>query len=255
MSRVLCWFSCGAASAVAAKIATARYGERCEILYCDTLAYEHPDNRRFLADCSGWLCRPITKLASNKYADIYDVFNQTGWLVGPGGARCTTELKKRVRMSYQRADDVHIFGFTKEERKRADRFKYEYPDVDAVFPLVEDGITKMDCHALLNAAGIATPEMYRLGYKNNNCIGCVKGGKGYWNKIRVDFPDAFSRMAAQERKMGVAINSDERRIGGKRVRVNVFLDELDPTAGRYETEPSTECGVLCQSGSISDILS
>ena len=31
--------------------------------------------------------------------------------------------------------------------------------------------------------------MYDLGYPNNNCIGCIKGGMGYWNRIRKDFPD------------------------------------------------------------------
>jgi PP-loop superfamily ATP-utilizing enzyme len=42
MKRVLVWFSCGAASAVAAKLAVEKYGDQCEVLYCDTLAYEHP---------------------------------------------------------------------------------------------------------------------------------------------------------------------------------------------------------------------
>jgi hypothetical protein len=49
-SRVLAWFSCGDASAVAAKLACEKYGERCQVIHCDTLAYEHPDNRRFLKD-------------------------------------------------------------------------------------------------------------------------------------------------------------------------------------------------------------
>lgn len=34
MGRYLAWFSCGAASAVAAKRAVEKYGERCEVLYC-----------------------------------------------------------------------------------------------------------------------------------------------------------------------------------------------------------------------------
>ena len=50
MSRVLVWFSCGAASAVAAKMSVEKYGDRCEVVYCDTLKYEHSDNLRFLLD-------------------------------------------------------------------------------------------------------------------------------------------------------------------------------------------------------------
>ena len=49
-SRVLSWFSCGDASAVASKLAVEKYGDRCEVVYCDTLAHEHPDNFRFLKD-------------------------------------------------------------------------------------------------------------------------------------------------------------------------------------------------------------
>jgi hypothetical protein len=87
--------------------------------------------------------------------------------------------------------------------------------------------------------------MYKLGYNNNNCIGCVKGQAGYWNKIRVDFPEAFAKMAAQERKMNVAIN---KTYAGDGLRKRVFLDELDPAAGRGVKQPDIECGVLCVSG-------
>lgn len=64
MSRVLSWFSCGEASAAASKLAVELYGDRCEVLYCDTFAFEHPDNRRFLADCAKWLGREIKILKS-----------------------------------------------------------------------------------------------------------------------------------------------------------------------------------------------
>lgn len=248
MSRVLAWFSCGDASAVAAKLAVEKYGERCEVLYCDTFAYEHPDNRRFFADVERWLDRKIGVLSSDKYRDIYDVFEQTRWLVGPGGARCTTELKKNVRKAYQLPDDIHVFGYTADEQHRVDRFWKENPELFAEFPLIDAGLTKKDCHNQIRAAGIEIPAMYRMGYKNNNCIGCVKGQSGYWNKIRVDFPETFAKMALVERRLNAAICKNEGVADGKRWRKRVFLDELPPNAGRYVTEPDIECGVLCISG-------
>ena len=87
MSRVLAWFSCGAASAVAAKLTVEKYGDRAEVLYCDTLAYEHPDNARFLTDVASWLGVPITVLKSDTYTDIFDVFQRTRWLVGVRGLK------------------------------------------------------------------------------------------------------------------------------------------------------------------------
>lgn len=243
--RVLAWFSCGDASAVAAMLAVQKYGDVCEVCYCDMLAYEHPDNHRFLADVELWLVRSITILRSPDYTDIFDVFERTRWLVGIGGARCTTELKKNVRVAYQRPGDIHIFGFTADEGHRVERFRAENPDLNAEFPLIEHGLTKADCHARVRAAGIELPAMYRLGYKNNNCIGCVKGQSGYWNKIRRDFPEAFARMAKMERSLDAAICKKEGVTNGKRWRKRVFLDELPPTAGRYASEPDIECGVLC----------
>lgn len=218
-----------------------KYGSRCEVAYCDTLAYEHLDNVRFLRDCEKWYGRQIKILRSAEYTDIFDVFRRTRWLVGVQGARCTTELKKNVRRAYQKPGDLHVFGFTSEEQGRVNRMFEENPEVEAEFPLIEHGFTKAMCHAAVRAAGIELPAMYRLGYKNNNCIGCVKGQSGYWNKIRVDFPEAFDRMARLEREIGAAIN--KRYENGKRIRV--FLDELPPDAGRYETEGDIDCGVLC----------
>ncbi|MBU0596339.1 hypothetical protein KJ567_06620, partial [Candidatus Bipolaricaulota bacterium] len=73
------------------------------------------------------------------------------------------------------------------------------------FPLVDAKMTKEHAHEVLRASGIHRPAMYDLGYHNNNCIGCVKGGMGYWNKIRVDFPEVFASRSAMERLIGFPI--------------------------------------------------
>lgn len=229
--RVLVWFSCGAASACAAKLTLDQYPD-AEILYCDTLAHEHPDNRRFIADVEKWIGKEIKILKSEKYQDIFDVFDKTDWLVGHGMAKCTHKLKIDVRKLYQLPDDIQVFGFDATEQKRIDNFIKENPELYLMFPLRDTGMNKQACLNMLMQAGIELPAMYKLGYKNNNCVGCVKGGKGYWNKIRADFPEAFERMSRQERKMNVKI-------------LDVFLDELDPSAGNYRSEFETECGVTC----------
>jgi 3'-phosphoadenosine 5'-phosphosulfate sulfotransferase (PAPS reductase)/FAD synthetase len=236
--RVVAWFSCGVTSAVAAAITLDKYPDAI-IAYCDT-ASEHDDNKRFLLACERWFNQPIQILKSSKFADIWDVFNATKWLVGVQGARCTTELKKKVRMDFQRPDDLQIFGFDANEKHRADRFKSNNLEVQTWFPLIEENLTKDDCLKIIQEAGIELPVMYKLGYRNNNCIGCVKGQSGYWNKIRVDFPEVFQRMAKMERKLNVAICKTT--TGGKRKRV--FLDELDPLAGKYN-DLEISCGLFC----------
>ena len=242
--RVVVWYSCGAASAVCAKLAIEKYQHKypVKIVYTDP-GYEHPDNERFMADCEKWYGQPVVRLRSDKYKDIYDVFEKTRYLVGVAGARCTTELKKLVRRRYENLNsDIQIFGFDKSEEARAERFRQNNPEVTLETPLIDQGISKGDCLRMIREAGIELPEMYKLGYRNNNCIGCVKGQAGYWNKIRRDFPEVFERMARMEEKIGAAIN--KRYVKG--VRQRVFLRDLPPDMGRYEQEPDISCGILCE---------
>lgn len=118
-SRVLVWFSCGAASAVAAKLAVQKYADRCVVVYCDTLTSEHPDNARFFRDVEAWIGKPIQMIRSTQYDSIDEVFVRTKYMAGIAGARCTTELKKLPRLSFQRDTDTHVFGYTADEAKRA----------------------------------------------------------------------------------------------------------------------------------------
>lgn len=243
--RCVIWFSCGAASTVAAKIALT---ERPDALVCyiDT-GSEHEDTERYRSDVARWLNRPIQVLRSPDYVDVDDVIERTRYIVGVHGARCTTELKIKVRRAFQQPDDVQVFGFDArpKEVKRAIEFRENYPEVNLWTPLIDSGLDKSDCHQLVARAGIRQHAMYELGYKNANCIGCVKGSLGYWNKIRVDFPEVFARRARQEREIGHAICSTEVRINGRRDKIPVFLDELEPGRGNYAAEVEHECGVFC----------
>lgn len=236
--RVIVWFSCGAASAVAAKKTVELYRGKTtlEVCYCDTLKYEHPDNMRFLLDVQSWIGQEIKLLRSGRYTDIMDVFRKRHMLRGPVFAPCTEALKKDVRIAYSSPGDIHVFGMTLDEQKRIDRFEQMNQQLYCEWILGDAGVTKSDCYRILTEAGIALPAMYKLGYRNNNCIGCVKGGAGYWNKIRIDFPARFDEMAQLERELGATIC----KVGGKRV----YLDELPKSAGRYQAE-DIECGVLC----------
>lgn len=213
-----------------------------EILYTATNS-EHPDNKRFMSDCEKWFGHKIKTLQAEKYYDVWEVFEKTRYLVGVAGARCTTELKKKLRNDYQKVwSDIQVFGFDSSEAKRVDRFQQNNPEVKLVVPLIDENISKEECLRILSEQEIEAPAMYKLGYHNNNCIGCVKGQSGYWNKIRKDFPDVFNRMAKVERKLNVAINKS---YAGDGKRKRVFLDELHPDAGRDLKPIPMDCGVLC----------
>ena len=238
------WWSAGVTSAVACKIATEMY-DNVELYYIH-IDSAHEDNHRFKRDCEEWYGQEIKPLKSDKFKDQFDVIEKTGYINGPTGARCTLELKKQVRFdleelySFNLFNDIVIenqiwgFEFDKNQINRAIRFARQYPNTKPLFPLIEKGIDKNMCAGMLLNAGISLPVMYEMGYSNNNCIGCVKGGAGYWNKIRVDFPETFNRMATAERKINHSC------IKGK------FLDELDPNSGRMSKEVMPSCGIICE---------
>jgi len=233
--RTIVWFSCGACSTVALKLAIDKDKDVIPV-YCDT-GGEHIDNKRFLADVEKWLNVKVIILKNEKYKDHFDVFEKTKFLISPQGARCTVELKKKLRFKFQEPDDIQIFGYSFDEQHRAKRLNESFPEIITEYPLIDNKITKQQAIGYLWKRGIKLPKMYELGYNNNNCIGCVKGGKGYWNKIRKDFPEHFDRMSKIERELNIRIHDK-------------FLDEMNENEGNHKNEQIT-CDFVCQSMFIS----
>jgi len=241
-ARIVCWFSCGAASAVATKIAIEENRRTHKVPIVVARCYveeEHPDNNRFADDCAAWFGEPVLVLKNEKFeGSIYKVFEKERYIAGINGAACTRALKKRVREDFENREDLQVFGYTAEEDGRADALIDANATIRLWTPLIERGLSHADCMAMIQRAGIALPVMYSMGYHHNNCIGCVKGGAGYWNKIRVDFPEAFNRQASLGRKLGVRLV--------KHNGARVFLDELPASAGYYPSEPEIQCGIFCE---------
>lgn len=232
--RNVVWFSCGIASACVAKLATSEGA--AEVVYCDTSADEHPDNARFLRDVERWIGQPIIVIKSERYRTVDDVA-ATGYMSGIAGAKCTTELKKVPRLRYEQPGDIHMFGFTADEMARAEKFERNNPELYLRWLLIEHGLTKADCMAMVSIAGIELPAMYKLGYRNNNCRGCVKAtSPAYWNAIRRDFPEVFDLRARRSRELGVRLV----RLYGERI----YLDDL-PADSQEDVVEDLSCGPQC----------
>lgn len=235
MSRVVAWFSCGAASAVAAKL-IAKGHPNAVLAYCETNA-EHPDNERFLADCERWIGIKVQRLSSAEYLDTWHVWEDRRYLSGIHGAPCTGALKKAPRVAFQQPGDVHVFGYTSDEDDRAKLFIKNNPDLQCRFPLIERGLNKEACLAMVEDAGIALPALYALGFQNNNCIPCVKAtSPNYWAAIRLHFPEQFERMVKLSRELGARLA----RINDERV----FIDEI-PADWPTLNPIAPACDFLC----------
>lgn len=228
----VCWLSAGVSSFVAG------YLKKDSIdlyIYID-IENQHPDSMRFIKDCEKILGKEILILKS-PYRNKENVIRQFRYINGPSGAKCTEILKKRVRkeweMEHREYQITYVWGFDMDERRRAERICEAMPEFKHEFPLIEKNLTKQDAHAITARLHVKRPVTYDMGFQNNNCIGCVKGGMWYWNQIRKYFPEVFQTMAELEREIGHSC------ING------VFLDELDPERGRKEDEISFDCGIFC----------
>lgn len=241
---IVVWFSCGAASAIAARETLRLYGDSCTVRVVNNpVAEEDEDNRRFAADVGRWLGVTVEAATNPKYPDCSaeTVWADRSFMSGPTGAPCTIELKKRARQEWEKNNPVdwHVLGFTSEEKSRYEKFVLT--ERENVLPvLIDAGLAKQDCYDALLAAGVEPPRMYALGYPNANCIGCVKAtSPTYWNHVRKVHPEVFEERARQSREIGARLA----RHKGERV----FLDELPADAvGKPLKSMTIECGIFCE---------
>ena len=168
MSRRVVWFSAGAPNAVAGRL-----GEADTWAYCET-GSEHEDNQRFIADVERKFGVSVHRLRSKEFMDTWDVWEKKRFIVGMSYAKCTGELKIKPRLEFQRPDDIHIFGYTADanDQRRAAAFRENWPDLQVEFPLIERGLTKVACRALIESWGLDEPVTYALGLPCANCIPC-----------------------------------------------------------------------------------
>lgn len=234
------WFSTGVSSAVAIKLMIEKIDR---IVYID-IDDQHEDSMRFVKDCEKWFGKEIEIIKSD-YKSVENACKSSGgrgYINGPKGAACTKFLKRRLRAEWERQFEncnlTYIWGMDSDEADRLEKLFVSMPDFNHFCPLIDMKITKARAHEILNASGIKRPAMYDLGYHNNNCIGCVKGGMGYWNHIRVDFPEVFKARALMEREIQATC------IKG------VYLDELDPDRGRHAPPIVDDCGIFCEMSAL-----
>jgi PP-loop superfamily ATP-utilizing enzyme len=241
---IVVWFSCGAASAVAAKKTIELYGSTHTIRVVNNpIKEEDIDNLRFLKDVEKWLGIEIEFAVNSKYPNCstVEVWEKKQYMSGVAGAPCTGELKKKARQEWEKNNhyDFLVMGFTVDEISRHNGFKNR--ERENILPVLIDlKLTKNDCFKIIQEADIELPRIYKMGYPNANCIGCVKAtSPTYWSHVKKMHPTIFNERAEQSRRIGARLV----RYKNKRI----FLDELPEGAkGRSMKNMNIECGIFCE---------
>ena len=239
MGRVLIWWSTGAASYVAAKLALKKYPDAI-IARCET-SNEDEDNYRFEQDVIRRLNRPITILKSDEYISVPDVWEGRKFMSGPYGAPCTGIMKIAPRIAFQLPTDKHIFGYTadREDVLRFKRLKENFFELDVEAPLIDHGVTKAGTLAIVEMDGLELPRTYAMGFPCANCLktGCVKASSpDYWSLFRHHFPERFKGTAEMSRRIGARLT----RIKNERI----YIDEI-PADWPMLDPIAPACDFLC----------
>ena len=83
---IVCWFSCGAASAIALQQTIEMYGDICTIRAVNNpVAEEDEDDHRFMLDVSKWLNIDIEKATNDKWPTnaCVDVWEKKRFMSSP----------------------------------------------------------------------------------------------------------------------------------------------------------------------------
>ena len=217
--KVVVGYSGGVTSAWAAAWALRVFPKDQVVWLFHDTKEEDTDTYRFLREFSEVVGHPMTEQSDGR--SVTEVFEDEGAIANNRMAFCSRILKAEQRDIYfekLRTDGVdsitNVLGFTRMETERIQRATARSLQSQMTgkpyfvnFPLVNNGITKQMAADYCLSLGVKPPEMYRWS-EHANCVGCVRGGKAYWLKVRENRPEVFAQRVALEEQYGHTILKD-----------------------------------------------
>lgn len=166
-----------------------------EYVFCDTRK-ELPETYEYLDKLEAFLGKPIVRLNAERGFDHWlKVYGD--YLPSSRMRWCTRQLKLKPFEDYVGEDPVISYvGIRADE----DRMGYvsTKPNIRAVFPFKEDGLTKVDVLRLLGEAGLGLPAYYSWRSRSG-CFFCFFQRKNEWIGLRREHPALFAEAAAYEK--------------------------------------------------------
>lgn len=218
MRRVVVGFSGGVTSAWCAGWALRTYPRADVVLLWHDTREEDPDTYRFLRQMAGALGMPITERSDGR--SVTEVFRDEGFLGNQRAALCSRILKAEQGDLYFRelraegvTEIVKVLGYSAHEWERVQRASARggADGYEVRFPMIETGTTKQQASDWCACTmGVPPSAMYKWA-EHANCVGCVRGGRGYWLAVAEHAPSVFEQRASLEEEFGHTILRGEKR--------------------------------------------
>ena len=158
-----------------------------EYVFCDTKK-ELPETYEYLHKIEAYLGRKIVRLCADRGFDHWlDVF---GHVLPSSQMRwCTKLLKIKPFESYVGDDSVMMYiGIRADEMRQA--YISSKPNIKAVYPLKDDGITRDDVFRILEDSGVGLPEYYKWRTRSG-CYFCFFQRRAEWVGLLEHHPELF----------------------------------------------------------------
>jgi hypothetical protein len=169
-----------------------------EYFFCDTGA-ELPETYEFLSRLEVVLGKPIERLNPDKGFDHwFEVYR--GTLPSPQMRWCTRQMKIKPLEDWLGDDEATSYVAIRADEKNRKGYVSTKPNINAVFPFVEDDVDHDGVLRILDDAGLGLPDYYEWRTRSG-CYFCFYQRKAEWVGLADRHPELFERAVAIENKM------------------------------------------------------
>ena len=176
-----------------------------EYFFCDTGA-ELPETYEYLDKLEASLGKPIARLNASKGFDHwFEVYR--GTLPSPSMRWCTKKMKIEPIEDWIGSDQAVSYVAIRSDESGRKGYVSTKPNINAVFPFVEDGVDKDGVMAILEKAGLGLPSYYEWRTRSG-CYFCFYQRKAEWVGLADRHPDLFERAVAIENKVRTDAGAD-----------------------------------------------
>ncbi|MBI2377781.1 MAG: phosphoadenosine phosphosulfate reductase family protein [Deltaproteobacteria bacterium] len=169
--------------------------EDLEYVFCDTQK-ELPETYEYLDRLEAYLGKPIVRLNAERGFDHWlKVYG--GYLPSSRMRWCTRQLKLKPFEQYVGDDPVLSYVGIRADEDRSGYVSTK-PNITAVFPFKDDGITKADVFRILEESGVGVPEYYSWRTRSG-CYFCFFQQREEWLGLREHHPDLYEAAKAYEK--------------------------------------------------------
>ena len=173
-----------------------------EYVFCDT-GKELNETYDFIDKLEAYLNSHVLRLPKelpgfsenydfDHFIELYD-----GFLPSPLNRWCTKDLKLKPFEHFIGEDKVVNYVGIRADENRVGYISTK-PNVETVFPFIEDGIDKEGVLRILENAGVGLPKYYDWRSRSG-CYFCFYQSKNEWKNLKEKHPDLFEKAKSYEK--------------------------------------------------------